>query len=385
MKTISKANEKFYSLLQKAVEINDDPLQDYDTREGYICANIKVYEWLNSSDVEEHVKTLNLTPDEIELINEEFDEERLNSIYYHTCEMEVEYIKDFIGGCAHTNFNKAKRAFNYAKNETSWPIELKFYFTQYAKQFEQYNTIADFIKYLESEHAQEYAEFYHLQNLDEKNVWQFGRSGGWLSVAKKEELENFCQDAANLYWYLEKAYNADDNTEFNRILMEHAYRPINVADAREELTKNIQSDIESFEEKKAAIDWIINYIEEGKKYFKDTLTDRLTYEIDDFVNQYFDIEIQIQKYLSGKRDAINFIKEIEGEKIVTNFGAKVLIKDAVKFIQAIKNKVNVIGQKIGPYTINKVLTEQSKTFVKIGCHIFNLESTENQLNELKLI
>ena len=28
------------------------------------------------------------------------------------------------------------------------------------------NTIAEFIKYLEIEHAQEYTEFYHLQNLD---------------------------------------------------------------------------------------------------------------------------------------------------------------------------------------------------------------------------
>jgi hypothetical protein len=224
-----------------------------------------------------------------------------------------------------------------------------------------------------------------LQNLDAKNVWQFGRSGGWLSVAKEEELENFCQDAANLYWYLEKAYNSNDNKSFNEILMDHAYNPINVAEAREELTKNIQNDIESFEEKKESIDWIINYIEESKKHFKSTLLEQLEDEINNFIDQEFNIDIQIRNFLSGNTNALNFIQEVEGEKIVTNFGAKVLIKDAIKFINAIKNKVNVIGQKIGPYTINKVLTEQSKTFVKIGCHVFNVESTEERLNELKLM
>ena len=382
---ISKANEKFYSLLQKAIEINDDPLNEYDTREGYICANIKVYDWLSTSEVEEHIKTLNLTPEEREQLEEEFDEERLNSIYYHTCENEVSYFKEFIGGCATTNFNKVKRAFTIVKNNEPHPIELKHYFTSHEKQIEQYNTIEEFIKYLESEHEQEYNEFYHLQNLDSKNIWQFGRSGGWLSVAKKEELENFCQDAANLHWYLEKAYNSDDNKQFNEILMDHAYRCTTVAEAREELTKNIQNEIESFEERKASIDWALNKIENDKKYFKENLISQLEHEIDSFIDQEFNIDIQIRNFLSGNTNALNFIKEIEGEKIVTNFGAKVLIKDAIQFINAIKNKVNVIGQKIGPYTINKVLIEQSKTFVKIGCHVFNLESTEIRLNELKLV
>lgn len=382
---ISKANEKFYSLLQKAVEINDNPLNEYDTRDGYIVGNIKTYEWLDNSDLDKVLKEKGLNQEETELIKEEFNEDRLNSIYYHTCENEVSNFKEFIGGCATTNFNKVKRAFTIVKGNEPHPIELKHYFTSYAKQIEQHNTITDFIKYLETEHEQEYTEFYHLQNLDENNVWQFGRSGGWLSVAEKDELENFCEDAANLFWYLEKAYNSDDNKQFNEILMEHAYNPIDVADARKELIKNIQSDIESFEEKKASIDWALNKIENDKKYFKESLISQLEYEVDNFIEQEFNIDIQIRNFLNGNTNSLNFIKEIENDKIITNLGAKVLVKDAIKFINAIKNKVNVIGQKIGPYTINKVLIEQSKTFVKIGCHVFNLEITETRLNELKLV
>jgi hypothetical protein len=379
MKKISKINEQIFSLLERANEINSfEARNDFDTREGYIVGNIKVYEWLIASDVEEHIKTLNLTEEEKESLLIEFNEDRLNSIYYHTCENQVSYFKDFVDLCATTNFNKLWRAFNTIK-ENFCSIELKYYYN-YIEGHED-KTLKEFQKYFISKNEKDFQEYCILSQFDEKNVWQFGRSGGWLSFAECSEVENFCEDEANMYYYLQSAYNEDNNKEFNEILNDNIYRN----ETKKELIKRIEDAIKCFDEKIEAVNWMLKHIEDELKGFKENLLHQLEYEIDNFIDQEFNIDIQIRNFLNGNTNALNFIKEVENDKIVTNFGAKVLIKDAIKFINAIKNKVNVIGQKIGPYTINKVLIEQSKTFVKIGCHVFNVESTETRLNELKLI
>jgi hypothetical protein len=378
---ISKANEQLFSLLSRANEINDyEVSSEYDTREKYICANIKVYECLNDDDVLKLIPT-GTSEDNKQDILTEFTSNRLNGIYEHVCNTEVEYLKDFVGGCAHTNFNNAKRAFN-ENLQSECSLKLKFYHEHFKTQFEQFKTLPLFIQYLETTFTNEYKEFYYLQMLDSKNVWQFGRSGGWLSIAESTDLENFCEDSANLFYQLKDFYYADDNKQFNEALKDYSYSYENLEQTRKRLISETENEINCWNEKKEAIDWIISYIEEAKKAFKDSLRSQLEFEIDNFINDNFSIDNKIDSYLNGETNILNSIALIEHDTIKTNLGAKVTFEQAIKAIEDIKAGLNVIGQKVGVFTIEKIVTKNNKTFVKIGCHVFNLEDIENQLTQL---
>lgn len=377
---ISKANQEIFELLQKANEINEfEPNQDYDTRESYICANIKVYEWLNDDDVKEVVKNLN--DDDKEIVLEEFNENRLNSIYNHVCQNETDYMKDFIGGCSHTNFNKAKRAFQEnLKNECS--LSLRFYHEHFKKEFSKFKDLPSFIKHLEKTYSEEYKEFYFLQMLDSKNVWQFGRSGGWLSVAKCTDLENFCEDSVNMFYELKESYYKDDNNQFNEVLKSFGYNYETLAQTRKRVLSEINSDIASFNEQKESIEWILGFIEKAKKGFKESLLHQLDFEINEFINDNLSIDNKIDSYLNGDAKSLNSIESFEDGIIKTNLGAKVTIEQAIKAIQDIKEGKTVLGQKVGLFTIEKVVIRDNKTFVKIGCHVFNLEDIEKQIMQV---
>jgi len=379
---ISKANEHLFELLQKANEINDfNVSQEYDTRESYICANIKVYDWLDDEDVKTSCTALSINNEDKTNVLEEFNDERLSGIHSHICQTETDYIKDFIGGCAHTNFNKAKRAFiENSKNECS--LNLKFYHNHFKKEFKRFKELSAFIKHLENTYIEEYKEFYFLQKLDSKNVWQFGRSGGWLSVAKCSDLEGFCQDSANMLYDLKESYYKDDNKEFNEVLKSFGYSSETLTQTRKRILSEINSDIAQFNEQKEAIDWIIGFIEKAKKGFKSILLEQLNFEINEFVNENLSIDGKIDSYLNGHENALNSIESIEDGKIKTNLGAKVTIEQAIRAIQDIKDGKSIIGQKVGSFTIEKVVTRNNKTFVKIGCHVFNLEDAEKQILEI---
>jgi len=384
-KPISKLNEKLYSILSKGEEIfNVEASSIYNTRDKHIVANIKVYEWIGESDVSNYIETLpNLSKEDRESILEEFNDNRLNDIYYHTCDDQVSYIKDFIGGCAHTDYNKLKRSFAVYKSGLTNDT-LRSCIENNSKTFDKFNTIEQYVKHLETTEGDEYKEFYYLQNLDVDNVWQYGRSGGWLSVAKVSDIEGFCEDTRNVYENLYDAYVSDDNKTFNEVLMEYAYYNETLNDVRKRLIANAENDIEVYNRYKEAIDWILDYIENGRRAFKENLLYQLSFEIDSFIENEFSIDIQIEKFIAGNKEVLNFIKEVENDgTVVTNFNAKVRVKDALQFIEAIKNGVDVINQRIGAFTINKVMKVSELTFVKIGCHVFNLEDTEQRLLQYK--
>ena len=369
MKTISKINEQIFSLLERANEINSfDASNDFDTREGYICGNIKVYEWLDRSDVEEHIKTLNLTEEEKENLLNEFDEDRLNSIYYHTCENEVSYFKDFVGLCATTNFNKVWRAFNTIKDNFC-SIELKYYYN-YIEGHEN-KTFKEFQKYFISKNEKDFQEYCILSQFDTKNVWQFGRSGGWLSFAECNEVENFCEDEANMYYYLESAYNEGNNKEFNEILKDYMYR----YETKKDLIKRIEDAILCFDEKIEAVNWMLKHIEDEVKGFKENLLHQLGHEIEMYIDMEFQaLEMTARKFEAGQTSSVNTIIEITKDRVKTNLGVTVPLDAAKQLYNAILKGANVIGQYIGPFKVNEVLKRNENTFVKIGCHVFHVNS-----------
>lgn len=93
-------NKILNDLQQTTQEINNNlPLlqsrSNYDNK--YPAFNIKVYDYLSESDVETIIDKSTLSELAKERILEEFDSDRLNSIFNHTCDQEIEYLLDAIG------------------------------------------------------------------------------------------------------------------------------------------------------------------------------------------------------------------------------------------------------------------------------------------------
>jgi hypothetical protein len=83
-KAISKINEELFSVLTTIEELTEgEKSENFNTREGKICANIKVYDYFDTDDLKSVLKDKQLTPYQQNLVTEEFNENRLNSIYNH--------------------------------------------------------------------------------------------------------------------------------------------------------------------------------------------------------------------------------------------------------------------------------------------------------------
>ena len=103
-KAMEKINEKIFALAVAVEELgNYEPTTEYDIRDHHIVSNIKVYDWLDEDDRDKIIEIFQLTDAEKEQVIKEFDENRLSGIYNHHCQDEVEYFKEWVEGCAHTN------------------------------------------------------------------------------------------------------------------------------------------------------------------------------------------------------------------------------------------------------------------------------------------
>ena len=153
-KAISKINEELFNLLTTIEELTENEKhKDFDTRESKICANIKVYDYLSTNDLESVLKDKQLTPYQQSLVLEEFDENRLNSIYNHVCESEVNCLKEqYEENCDLSNWGAIFRVYKKANNkegndkafyierfkEDSWYIERYWETAKQFKTFEEY-------------------------------------------------------------------------------------------------------------------------------------------------------------------------------------------------------------------------------------------------------
>lgn len=87
--------------------------------------------------------------------------------------------------------------------------------------------------------------------------------------------------------------------------------------------------------------------------------------------------------IDGDIDKIefDFIAEVEGDKVKTNKGAIVNLSDAKRVLNEILTGLDVVGKKIGLYTINKAYFIKNTLFIRIGCHLIKID--DNLKNQLK--
>jgi len=99
------------------------------------CFNIKVYDYLQESDIDLVCERLGVNETQKALIKEEFDEDRFSSIFHHVCNYEREYLFSnmFEYGFDSDNFDIEGRSggwlvytklySDYLDNDTNFPFE----------------------------------------------------------------------------------------------------------------------------------------------------------------------------------------------------------------------------------------------------------------------
>lgn len=74
----------------------------------------------------------------------------------------------------------------------------------------------------------------------------------------------------------------------------------------------------------------------------------------------------------------DYIAKIENGQAITNKGAIVPIEDAKRVLKRFLDGLEVVGEKIGVFTVNKVFDIKETVFLRIGCHLIKID---NQLKQ----
>ena len=358
MGELSKINQKIISLAHRIDEIEDYECRgDFNTRESHIVANIKVYEWIGEDDVIKVIEERNLSQHQDDIL-EEFNENRLNSIYNHVCETEVSYLKEMYEDICHLD-NYQLRASAYSlwiKDKYEDLGHLKVYKELYLKEWEKFskrkkNSRKDYSKFLYKHHKAEIDEFNKLTSF-ERSCFQLGRSGGWFSICETNQLEN-CQFDFNYYFLLDNPTNKDIN--------EYVFNEYN--GTKRQYIREMENFISNWEEIYDNITYFIEEIETNKKGFKGSVIEELRFEIDQFMNDYGIVNVSIS---------------IEKDIVKTSLGVTVEKDEFTKAVNELCSNIdNIVGKyridkRVGRYFVEYTEKIDNDILIKAGCHNFSL-------------
>lgn len=335
-KAIERRFKKIDQMIKRIEEYNEY-LNDNKYYEGYghfncqLSFDVKLHSlWLSTSDVEEYIKPLNLTEEQVESVMKEFNEQRLEGIYYH-----------FLEDCRQA-----------------------------------------FIDDLEE------CEENPLYGLVEaRDISFYGRQGGHMCLGRLSEFEleigdteigNFpiweWTDKTGLYWSLNK--DTDElitkfKEYFEVTTQKELYRELQEVITKGDLRDYYAKAIENQEQLERFEEYIKKYKADAKGHFKSHFEN----EINNFLEDEQGIDVAIRLAESGDYSRIDKIKEITEKDILTERNARVPLHQAKKVMQMILTGKNVIDMKIGHFVVNRVEKYTNDTYIKIGCHLFSLNQT----------
>jgi hypothetical protein len=362
---MNKINSKIQDQINKLIELQDyESRNDFDTREGKICANIKVYDWLDEGDVIAYIDKEYPGADKTQILDE-FNDDRLNSIHSHTCEMEVSNLKEkYEGNADVSNFYALFKTYHQSNNtegrSKEFYIELypknKYYIETYWDKAKEFKTIEEFKKHILKQDAWGYNEFFTRDKIDKFECWQYGRSGGWFSICSEDEVDFSRIIGDNFGYWLEDMAAIDSDKEFNLRLSE-------VGEDKKDLLKRIKEAIKNAEEKIEAIKQIVVDIEYSKKYFKESLLVELHHEIDEFIAEN---SVELKS---------NCTIEVADDRVKTSLGVSVNLKEFTENLayfapqfKAMKEGEEIkINKKVGNYIVERAKKiEGGDVIIKAG-------------------
>jgi len=208
-----------------------------------------------------------------------------------------------------------------------------------------------------------YKEFVLRSKIDKFECWQYGRSGGWFSVCNESEVDFSDIIYYNYGYWLEDLVNIDNDKEFNAAITEEG-------EDKKSLLKRIKDTIKNAEDKIDAIKEIVANIEEGKKYFKESLLSELHYEIDTFIEE------------TNTELKSNCTIEVTNDKVKTSLGVSVKLEDFMEnlvlyvpqFKAMVEGEEIKINKQVGNYQVERAKKIEGDIIIKAGCHKFSLSN-----------
>lgn len=331
---ISKINQELEKACNELNDLIKDHSEDFDTRGGYLVANIKNYQWLDEDDVLAAMAKNKVPASRTEEFLEEFNDDRLYGILNHCAEWEIEYFKEDFG---------SKDMLSERGEDTN---------------FGRFAAAVDMI------------------NGDKGDVWQFGRSGGWLSYAQKSILdieENYDDQTivASNFWGESNRFkkNQDYNDFFSYYLDYAVYNgraTRTVHQAKKELISQINATILEITGKIEACQTIEKWIGEIKDGFIEVCREQLNHEVGEFWEEIkTENEAGDPVLITG-----NATLRIEGELLKTSKGASVPINEAKILFQSLNFTGDVIqiNKQLGSYKVERAQRYGDDWIIKAGCH-----------------
>lgn len=337
---LSKINQELLSVSKELVKFHGFSLSDeFDSRDGYIVANIKCYDYLDDDDVRKICKDFGYSEDIIEQVICEFDDERLYNTWNHAAENFIHDLREDLSN-------------HYAIKDSPYSGDLK-----------------------------DFGDALIRLRLDHRHMYCFGRSGGWFSIMKDETFD---------YNYEYGDCYADDVMSLNDTVDNHAFNlmlndiDIDSSNKRKVINeiKDRISQIEQYiEDIRIVLETISKWAKNGKE--------NALYQLE------CDIELWVYDTIQGN-ERIDTIKAEEDDIIVTSQGIKVHADECVymyntlsKLIKENEDKefIKCQNMKVGNFNVTSLAKKDGKWIVKIGCHKIALEQANEilkNLNELAL-
>lgn len=308
----------------------------YNTNRGYgesdVSFNVKMHDlWVDSDWVQEHLIERGITGDDFTKVIEEFNDTRLEGIYSHYLE----------------------------------------------------STAESFIE----EIAEKSSPYYYL--LDADVVGFYGRNGGHLCLGKQSYFQVDLADGETGYYPI-WIWNQKEDTywTFSKETLVKDFMEYYEITNQKELMKSLRDDMKKGDlanyykiaiENQELFEQLEAQIQSFKETAKANLKQQVIYEIEQFINEEFGIELIIAAAEKGDYSKLNTIVEIKNAYVLTNLKAKVPLKAVKQILKTLKKGSDVIGQSIGNFTINDTVRGMNDIYVKIGCHVFSLNQTLKQI------
>lgn len=323
---LSKINKAILSLAQELNEYINEP-HDFDTRDGYIVANIKMKDFLSESDISATINPLNLDEEGRRRVMDEFNANRLWSITSHCAQWEIECFKEDIND--HETYE---------------------------------NPNSDY---------QRFANAVNSLGVGSSDIWQFGRSGGWLSFIDENDINFDYNQNDGTYLATEIAYYYDEdmtNDQFNELLKSYIDINKNFQAQKKELIREMKDGLFELRATINHCHHVIKWIEVLKNDFIDYCRERLRCEIIEFINEEFNT-------------LPNATILIKNNNVITSMGVSVSLNNAISLYKICKSAihqseashVNVtqheLNEKIGQFRAEYVFLGPNNDWIlKAGCH-----------------
>jgi len=208
----------------------------------------------------------------------------------------------------------------------------------------------------------------------EKNGWRFDSDAysSWVELDINANDKLTMLDGWSRGSGFDIAYNANKNGlrvyfESGRTLNEAVNFQFEILKAT---IQELNSFKREFKQRFKAMQEAVNYLNDNLKY---THKQQLEQDILNYIEENSLI-------ITGDIEKIKFdyIAKIEDGKAITNKGAIVPIEDAKRVLKRFLDGLEVVGEKIGVFTVNKVFDIKETVFLRIGCHLIKID---NQLKQ----